>query len=126
MGRVLVVDDDEDVRDVLRDSLEGDGHVVVSAAGAKEALALLELMPPPCVVLMDYAMPGMNGREFRDRQLAHAGLRGVPVILLTGWNVPQDAANGMSAVLHKPVELDVLLETVGRFCQRARLLASSS
>ena len=81
---VLVVDDDAAVRQVTVEMVHDLGCEVVQAAGAEQALALIDqLSPPPALILLDYAMPGMNGlqlaRALRDRGLT------APIALVTGY-----------------------------------------
>jgi two-component system NtrC family response regulator/two-component system nitrogen regulation response regulator GlnG len=82
MARILLIDDDTDLADLLRESLEAAGHCVTYLEGAERGLDLLteQLFG---VVLLDNRMPGMSGIEFlaamRDRDIR------VPVILMTGW-----------------------------------------
>jgi PAS domain S-box-containing protein len=101
-ARVLVVDDDPDVRAFLAGSLEALGHEVVAAEGGAEALARLEGWTPD-IALIDYAMPGMHGadlaRAVRER------LPDIPIVFVTGYaeTGQLEAALGPGApVLRKP------------------------
>ena len=115
---VLVVDDDEAIRETLRALLEDEGYAVREAANGAEALVSLE-QERPAVVLLDMRMPIMDGWAFaaalRDR-----GIR-VPIAVMTA---AQDARKwcdeiGGDACLPKPFDFDAMLAVVGRFCARA-------
>jgi CheY-like chemotaxis protein len=111
---VLVIEDDVDVREVLRDTLTDEGYKVVTAENGAEGLAQLRGIREPCVVLLDLLMPVMNGWEFRTRQLADPRLSQVPVIVMTATTNIPEAKIQADAFLQKPVDLDLLLETVSQ------------
>lgn len=115
---VLVVDDDEDLLDVLRDVIESEGFSVLTARDGEAALELLRSGVTPCMILLDLKMPGMNGREFRDRQLADPRFASIPVVGFTGLWRGEEAAHrlALSSFLRKPVKLHQLLETVAHYC----------
>ena len=84
---VLVVDDDEDVREVAADMLQDLGYVVVQACCGEEALGLLDARPDLDVMVTDIRMPGMSGLELAE----HAAVRraDVKIILVSGYFQPQ-------------------------------------
>jgi two-component system, chemotaxis family, chemotaxis protein CheY len=117
-GPVLLVDDDPDLRDSLQLVLEMRGYEVVVARDGADALERLSSGPLPCVVLLDLMMPGMNGVEFRDRQLGDPRLRHLPVVLLTGAGphaVEPRIAQG-TTVLRKPFDFDRLFDLLATYC----------
>ncbi len=83
-GRVLVVDDDPNNRDVLARTLEKKGYTVVQASDGADALRVLGEDPTIEVVLMDILMPGMNGWEALQRLKADDALKNLPVIMISG------------------------------------------
>jgi CheY-like chemotaxis protein len=111
--RVLVVDDERLVRDMLREIFEHLGHDVSTAASGPLAIAAMATIQPH-VVMLDMQMPGMTGLEVLAhlRQHHHA----VPVILMTGRVseeiVRQARAGGAFSVVGKPCELDTLRDVV--------------
>jgi CheY-like chemotaxis protein len=118
LGPVLLVDDDPDLRESLQLVLELNGFSVIAARDGHDALARLRVDPLPRVVLLDLMMPGMNGIEFRERQLADPRLRDVPVVLLTGagaHSVEPSVAAG-ATVLPKPFDFDHLLALLAKLC----------
>ncbi len=100
---LLIVDDDDSIRETLSEILEEEGYVVYRAADGREALAILRAGAPVSVVLLDIMMPVMDGPTFRQEQLADAALRHIPVLVMTAAG-PQAAARvPAAAVLHKPL-----------------------
>ena len=110
---VLVVDDDVDIRESLRDAFEDAGYVVRCAANGREGLEALRSFDRPCVVVLDLIMPVMTGNELYDAMQADPQLADVPVIMSTS-----DASRAPSGVLllKKPINLQTMLATIGRFC----------
>jgi two-component system, OmpR family, response regulator CpxR len=83
-GVVLVVDDDEDLRDAYATLLAKEGYRVACAPNGWEALNYLRDHRAPSVILLDVTMPVMDGIEFRREQASDGRLRGIPVLVLTG------------------------------------------
>jgi CheY-like chemotaxis protein len=111
---VLVVEDEEELRDVLRESLELNGYNVVAVGDGEQALAELERIEQVCLVLLDLVMPRMNGWDFFDKLRGRANLADVPVIVHT--SSPRLAPAGATRVLKKPFEFERLLSLVKEFC----------
>jgi CheY-like chemotaxis protein len=112
---VLVVDDDQDIRESLRDVLEAEGFPVVCAANGDDALHLLAQGPRPGLIVLDLMMPVMSGWEFltivgRDEELATIP---VAVISASGGTPPP---RGATCFLRKPFELDAILDLVREHC----------
>jgi two-component system cell cycle sensor histidine kinase/response regulator CckA len=111
---VLLVEDEQAVRGVLRHALERAGYTVVSAADGVEALAALDAHPEVDIVLSDLVMPNMDGRALAERLWARAP--DLPVILMTGYAPTGDARAGLpnvvAPVLAKPFTLDELESTL--------------
>ena len=82
-GRILVADDERNIRRTLRMVLEGEGAEVLEAASGEETLALLDATTPPVEVLViDVRMPGMSGLQVLEQLAARGGGRpSIPVIL---------------------------------------------
>jgi excisionase family DNA binding protein len=108
---ILVVDDDELVRDSLRDFLTDLGYSVLLAADGREALDLLAAAgtPLPAVIVLDLMMPRLDGREFRAAQARDPRLAGIPVLFVTA---DRRAALDGSIVLRKPLDLSALREAI--------------
>ena len=118
-GRVLVVDDDENVRTVMRRQLEHAGFDVVAAASGNEAFALLRDDPAIRVVLLDMLMPGMDGWGVRREQMSDAALAQIPTIILTGAPLPTLVHDQLKAAdyLLKPVGREHLISVVSNYCE---------
>jgi signal transduction histidine kinase/CheY-like chemotaxis protein len=101
---ILVVDDDYAVRQVTVEMARDLGCEVAQAAGGEQALALVDkLSPPPKLILLDYAMPGMNGLQLACA-LRERGLR-APIALVTGYaelSEAETAASELAGLLRKP------------------------
>jgi len=114
--RVLVVDDEPSVAQVIVDALADEGYEVRWAANGREALAALGAWLPDLIVL-DLMMPVMDGRAFRAAQRCLSGAAAqVPVLVLSGMREARATAEALNAaaVLTKPFDLDDLVATVGR------------
>ena len=107
--RVLVVDDDREIRELLVELLSIEGYEVSAAGDGQLALAEARARRPD-VILLDLMMPIMNGWEFRDAQLKDLELAGVPVVVVSAFDDTLDVA----AVLRKPFQIDEVLATVQR------------
>ena len=117
---VLLVDDHEEARDALAMLLKNEGFAVREASDGQEALDALYDGPRPCLVVLDLMMPGMDGWEFRRRQLRSPLFARIPTVVLSGHANLSAATNGLTAheVMAKPVVLGRLLELVRDFCPR--------
>jgi CheY-like chemotaxis protein len=113
---VLVVDDDPAIRSMLQDVLEIYGYDVFTAADGEDGIATLSAMKnPPCVILLDLMMPGMNGWGFLDFQRANPSYSKVPVVICSAYEASARSV-GSQRVLIKPVQLDSLVGTIKSYC----------
>lgn len=121
-GPLLIVEDDADIREALQGYLELQGYVVRAASNGKEALEYLETPPRPALILLDMALPVMDGHRVLTTRKAHSALAEVPVIILSAGMAamnPRDRAvyasnYDVAAFLKKPVEPRQLLEVIER------------
>ena len=118
---VLVVDDDSTIREITAALLRKHGFKVVQASNGLEALNLLESTLTPSAILLDIAMPVLDGIGFRQLQLRNPTMAGIPVILVTGDERQQLPNLGAVSVLRKPVEPSKLVEDLKRCCLRSEL-----
>jgi CheY-like chemotaxis protein len=118
-ARVLIVDDDEDVRTLYSAVLEAAGYVPVTASNGREALAVARATLPS-VILLDLMMPVMDGEAFRRAQLADDRLAPIPTICFSArWNAQKIAQDlSMDDCLVKPVQVDDVLAAVERVVRR--------
>src|SRR5690606_32095531 len=80
---VLVVDDDRELRETVRDILEGEGFTTATAADGEEALAYLRAAAAPDLILLDLSMPIMDGVTFREEQRKDPSLATIPVVVFS-------------------------------------------
>ena len=121
MGRpppgILVIDDDGDLRETMRDVLEAEGYQVTVASNGRDALEHLRHAPLVDLILLDLAMPVMNGVELCAALAEDASRPHIPIIVFTAGRATTSAelAEHIDAYLQKPVGLDDLLQCVSRF-----------
>lgn len=115
MGPVMLIEDDVDAREGMRLLLSGAGYRVIASDEGRKALELASVTRPSVVVL-DLVTPGMNGWEFLSRRGDEPALASVPVVVVTGE--PTEVLAGAAAVLHKPVEPQLLLRTLREVLER--------
>ena len=122
-GNVLIVDDDRDAREMIATLLTTQGFYAVGAEDGLEALHLLRTVRhraphAPCLVLLDLTMPRLGGHEFRRAQLNDPILAGIPVAVMSGAIDATERAETLGAVatLTKPIDLDLLVDVVRRYC----------
>jgi CheY-like chemotaxis protein len=113
---VLIVEDEEDIREGLASVLSARGYRTMTASNGNEALDLVRRRGlRPSVVVLDLAMPVMDGEEFLASQAGDPMLASVPVVVLTAQPRPLDFAS-VKAVFAKPLDLPSLLSTLRRVC----------
>jgi CheY-like chemotaxis protein len=105
--RVLVVDDDVDLRTALANVLRLRGFVVEVANDGLEAIEILERGPPPAAVVADLMMPGILGNELLEYIAARTDLARIPIAVVTGS--PQHAPEGVT-LFRKPFNARALVE----------------
>lgn len=118
VSRILLVEDDADLRASICDALEQEGFHVASAENGRVALDYLRDHTAPCLVLLDLMMPVMNGWEFRDAQMQDPQLSGIPVVVLSAdaRTGAKAAELGVSSYLRKPIALEQLVGVVENYC----------
>ena len=108
---------------MVRELLVTHGFYALAAEDGLEALHLLRAVrhrapEAPCLVLLDLAMPRLGGNEFRRSQLGDPTVANVPIAVMSGAADLEQRAEAMGAVatLAKPLDIDVLIEVVKRYC----------
>ena len=114
---VLIVDDDDDVRDGIRDILVDEGFGVAVARDGADALSQLRAGLRADVIVLDAMMPVMGGAEFREVQLKDAGLASIPVIMCSA-DLRADLPGPRVHALAKPFGLNQLLGTLALALRR--------
>jgi CheY-like chemotaxis protein len=111
LTRVLAVEDDQTIRDLLIELLSGEGFEIQCAANGLEALAILGGWIPD-VIILDLMMPVMDAEVFREHQLKMQRAANVPIVVLSALNDVQDRAKALGAAgtIAKPFDLDSLVK----------------
>jgi CheY-like chemotaxis protein len=118
--RILVVEDDPDLRQALAEILRDEGYSVEGASHGAEALALLRNGSDDStwLILLDLTMPVMNGWQFRDEQVRDPNLSQIPVVVLSAGERLADQLRplGIQDFVRKPIELPLLLGKIRQYC----------
>src|SRR2546427_633958 len=113
--RIVIVEDNADVRETLRRALELEGHEVHEAADGPQGLAAI-LRLHPDVALVDIGLPGFDGYQIARRVRASAGGKAIQLVALTGYGQPEDCRRALDAGFDthvvKPVSLDALFAAI--------------
>jgi CheY-like chemotaxis protein len=118
---VLIVEDDEDVREMMQLLLRSHGYETAIASNGQEALTRMRERRP-CVVLLDMHLPVMDGWEFRERQLQDPAIDNVPVVGMTAMFYPEDVERKLGfPCLGKPVDFPSVMRAVERTCGPASI-----
>lgn len=112
---ILVVEDDDDIRNVIVEILESEGYPTREATNGKEALDILSTMAKPCLVLLDMMMPIMNGRQFLDKVMTDSYLAPIPVLIVSAV-ADKTNSEGSVGFLKKPIDIEVVLKVVSQYC----------
>ena len=124
---ILIIDDDDDLREALAEVLEDEGYRVVQAPGGQEALHSLREGLLPDLILLDMMMPGMDGQQFRKEQLADPRLAEIPVLILTAGRQPlHTGAGSTDRILTKPISMTDLQRMVAEQLAARRSRSSPS
>jgi CheY-like chemotaxis protein len=113
---VLVVDDDDELRETVCEILEDEGYKAARARNGAEGLDLLRGTLKPSLILLDLMMPIMNGWQFREAQLRDPRLQHIAVVVMTASRNLDDNPVEADEVLFKPLNLEALVATVQRYC----------
>jgi len=121
-ARILVVDDDNAIRETLRAILEDEGYRVSVAANGRDALDVLEAVGPPSLCIIDLVMPVMNGWQLCAELARRPALARVPVLLVSANSHVDAPPAGLETVhvMKKPISFDRLLEYLEHYCAAGR------
>jgi CheY-like chemotaxis protein len=114
--KILVVDDDADIREVLSEVLIESGHDVMTASNGLEGLQILRDGWSPCMVLLDLMMPVMDGYLFLEEARNDPALASIPITVITaGRQVDIQRLEGATLVA-KPIRLPALMSLIAKSC----------
>lgn len=122
MAKVLVVEDDADMRMLLEVRLRRSGHLVVSACSGEEALTVLAERGAPDIAVLDVKMPGMSGLELLRLLKATPAYASLPAVFLSGRVEPAEIAEGRAlgaTFLTKPIVVTALNSAIDRVLEPA-------
>jgi DNA-binding response OmpR family regulator len=122
---VLVVDDDANTLDSVRDILKQAGFAVDTATTGRDALGKLLDEKQPSVIVLDIRMPVMDGRQFLTIVRAYHRLASIPVIVLTAVDLAPQLTEAVEVVMRKPFRPGELVANVQALAGRGRAIASS-
>jgi CheY-like chemotaxis protein len=113
---VLIVEDEEDLREMMREALERKGYRVVTAEEGQDALNKIDSIDQLCLILLDLLMPGMNGWDFFAKMRERPELDKVPVVVHS--SASSRAPAGVTRALQKPILFDRLISVVREYCDQ--------
>ena len=116
-GVILVVDDDESIRETLQMALELDNYDAALAGDGAEALQWLHHHPPPRLILLDLMMPVMDGWQMFEKLRQDERLSRIPVVVITAFGRDLGSV-GQLPVLKKPINLHDLQRVVANSVER--------
>jgi CheY-like chemotaxis protein len=120
---ILLVDDDQDLREIVTLALNSVGYQVLTANDGLQALEMLRGGTTPQMILLDLWMPGLDGWGVLEKLREDKVLDAIPVVVFSAGGDSARSAGGLS-FLPKPLDLDDLLNTVRKFCGEPTDLAS--
>ena len=120
--RILIVEDDPDLRTILRMQLSSQGYEVAEAVNGAEGFQIVQSLRPDCVIL-DLMMPVMDGFGFLKRARSLLALQGIPILILTASEDERNKVRGFNyqadAYMSKPYDLETLTVKVEQLCAKA-------
>jgi CheY-like chemotaxis protein len=117
--KILLVEDDQAIRETLCTMLEDEGYFVTTAENGRQALEALSSAPAPDLIILDLRMPIMDGWEFRTLQKADPLLAGIPVLAISADGSAKAEAIDAAGYLHKPFSQEGVVDEVGRILVEA-------
>jgi two-component system cell cycle response regulator DivK len=124
MARILIADDYDDNREILRLMLESAGHEIREARNGQECL-LMALDQPPDILLVDLSMPVLDGWNVLRQLRKHETTRGIPCVAVTAFpalDEPGALDDDFNAYLPKPFRTKELLSMVGRLLAERQMV----
>jgi len=114
--RVLIIEDDVELRSMMDAILANDGFEPLTASNGRDALQALQGGADPQVIILDLMMPVMDGWQFRRALRHYPRLWGIPTVIVSALSNPNVSELQPAAVLCKPVNVDELMHVVHMCC----------
>jgi CheY-like chemotaxis protein len=114
--RIMIVDDDEEIRETLGELLGQEGLEILEACDGVDALTHLSQGARPDLILLDLMMPNMDGWRFYDELRRDGAIASIPVVVMTAAGRATSSTIGVKDVLHKPFTLEEVLSVISRLC----------
>jgi two-component system chemotaxis response regulator CheY len=118
-NQILVIEDDINIREVLKSVLEFEGYSVETASNGKEGFDIIDAMKKPCLILLDLMMPIMDGWKFSELIAQDMLLSHIPIVAVTAF--PKENMKNLDhvrTIIKKPVDIDLLMAQVETFCKK--------
>src|SRR5215475_5305850 len=112
---ILLIEDEVDIRAILKDALEWEGYCVYTASNGKEGIEILPEIPTPSLILLDLMMPVMNGWEFADALETDRAYADIPIVTLSAFSDPGKRIRAAGSI-KKPVDWDALFALIRKHC----------
>ena len=112
-AQILVIEDEQDIRDLISFQLKSEGHTVIAVESADKAVSIIERGEKIDLFIIDWMLPGsMNGLEFTKKLKSHKTYKDLPVIMITALTQAENIVSGLDAgaddYMTKPFDLGVL------------------
>ncbi len=111
---VLVVEDELELREMMRDALELNGYAVVTAEDGQDALDKIGDIEHLCLVILDLLMPVMNGWDFVEKMRQRAEWAAIPIVVHS--SAPAPPSTGVTRVIQKPMLFERLISIAREYC----------
>ena len=112
---ILIVEDDKEIREAMKDALEIEGYNVKIASSGGEGLTILRMSDNICMILLDLLMPSMSGREFMDLVKKEEKISSIPIFIHSSI-ANKENTTGAEGWIKKPADLGIILQAVKNYC----------
>lgn len=126
---ILIIEDDEAIREAIQYALEAEGYAVLTAPDGKAGLEVLHNASTPCLILLDLMLPIMNGWEFLDELRRDPGymIAAIPVVVTSAaGSSAKSAVDRAQGYIKKPIDLKLLLDAVSKYCGHSQQMPKTA
>jgi len=118
-SRILIIEDDADIREAFNDLLTSDGYEVVTAINGQEGIDCLRKDPGFSLIFLDLMMPVKDGFQFRKEQMEDHQIAHIPVVIMSadGHVEEKRARTSAEAYLRKPIDISDVLDTAKKYAR---------